>query len=306
MVRTGGGIVVMLVLAALGVGCGPSGSHATNQMLAVPGQYAPPAQLTPRLRTAVPDLAVSPAVGAAADVDLMAVGSDELFSLLDASGRFDLTERQRLRDLLSQQHLTDMLRPGQLAHPAPAVRGFDHLFIGQVNDLSIKKEPPPDKMSVAGVEQMIGIGGSYVPKLIVTAKVDLSLVDPRTGAVEVASRSDVHQVATPQVLGLQLTPEQLAAAEQVRLSPADTRRVLRFVLDEPLRPMLPRLDRWAAAQTPPAPDSLAQAAPPATRSTTQPTSAPAPSRAALIICPECGNRVAGDQEFCPNCGHKLR
>src|SRR5689334_14156137 len=123
MFRSGGGILATMVLAVWGVGCGPSGSHATNQMLAVPGQYAPPAQATARLRTAVPDLAVGPAVGTAADVDLMAAGSDELFSLLDATGRFDLTERQRLRDLLSQQHLTDMLRPGQLAHPAP-VRGF--------------------------------------------------------------------------------------------------------------------------------------------------------------------------------------
>jgi hypothetical protein len=268
------------------------------------GQYAPPAQPAPRLRVAVPDLAVDDAKGLAPDVDIMAVGSDELVSLLDASNRFDLTERNRLRQLLVEQGQADIIQPGRLVHPAPTVHGFDFLLLGKITDLAVTKVPPPDTVSIAHFEQMIGVEGSYVPKLTARAKVELWLVDAKTGSVAAMQKADFDHVGTPRSMGLQLSAAQLGNAPAAQLNPADTRHILRLALDSALRPMLPRIDRFASGRDS-ASDSLASSVSGAmTRPTTQ--SSPTSSPAAFVICPECGARVSADQEFCPNCGHKLK
>jgi hypothetical protein len=182
------------------------------------------------------------------------------------------------------------------------VHGFDYLLLAQIDDLSVTKEPPPEKVSVAGVEKMLGIGGSYVAKLIVSAKVDLWLVDAKSGAVAVAGKTEFQHIGTPQSMGLQLNADQLAAQPQAQLTPVDTRRVLRLIADEALRPMLPRIDRFASTLTPNN-ESLAN---PLASPTTAPTSRPRINQTGTIICPECGARVPSDLEFCPNCGHKLK
>ena len=271
------------------------------------GEYAPPAQPAPRLRVAVPDLAVDDANGMAPDVDLMAAASDELVSLLDSSNRFDLTERNRLRQLLLDQAQADMIQPGRLVHPIPTVQGFDFLLLGKISDLAVTKVPPPDTVSIAAFEQAVGME-KYVPTLTATAKVELWLVDAKTGTVAAAQKADFNHVGTPQSMGLQLTSAQLAHVPSAQLNPTDTRHILRLVLDSALRPMLPRIDRFASGQKAHS-DSLANSlSSPTTQPTEHPTtqSPPTSSPAAFVICPECGARVSADLEFCPNCGHKLK
>lgn len=297
---------LLMLITALGAsGCSDwTGSRPAAAYLPPAGQYAPPAQSTQRVRVAVPDVAIENPAGLAPDVDAQAAASDELFAMLDASGRFDLTERMRLQQVLAEQGLADMFQPGRLVHPAP-VHGFDYVMLGQLSGLAVRREPEPSNVSVAGVEHALNIGPGWSPKLIVDAKVDLMLVDVHSGAVVVSGKGEFHHTAPPKEFGLQLTSEQLLNTPQVRLTPADTHHVLKLVLDETLRPLLPRVDRWAAALPPPH-DSLA-GSPVANPLATQPSSRPVPQvLTATQICPECGARVAADQEFCPNCGHKLR
>jgi curli biogenesis system outer membrane secretion channel CsgG len=273
--------------------------HPTQSYLAAPGQYAPPAEPLPKLKVAVPALAVEGPTGIASDVDPQALGADELFALLDASARFDLTERIRLTQLLSNQGLTDMIAPGRLVHPG-AIHGVEYLMFGQVRQLSVQKEPPPAKATLAGVEQMLHVGPGYVPKIIVSAKVDLQMVDAHTGAVAVAGHGGFQRTSTPGELGLQMTSDQLSAMSQVSLNATDTRTVMRLVLDDTLRPMIPRLDRWAAALQSTAPSHEITF-----NTATQPAKAGTPVFTSATICPECGAKVGADQEFCPNCGHKV-
>jgi curli biogenesis system outer membrane secretion channel CsgG len=295
--------MVLALIAASLCGCGGwSKTPAAEQPVVAVGQYAPPAQPAPRLRVAVPDLAIDNGKGAAVDVDLAAVGSDELVSLLDASNRFELTERNRMRRMLAEQGHQDMILPGRLVHPVATLQGFDYVFLGSIADLAVNKEPPPDTVSVAHFEQMIGVEAAYVPRLIISAGVELMLVDARSGAMAVMQKSEFRHVGTPASMGLQLTSNQLAQAPRAQLNPQDTRRVLRLVLDNALRPMLPRIDRFAASQQP-MPNSLANSTP---NPTTRPAGQPQPAPSAFVICPQCGVRVSADQEFCPNCGHKLK
>ena len=293
---------ILLTMATICVfGCSDwTGSRPASTYVAPPGQYAPSAGASPRLHVAVPEVAVEKPSGLAREVDPQAAASDELFSLLDSSNRFDLTEHVRLHQALAEQKLAGMLEPGRLVHPAP-VQGFDYVLLGRITDLSIRRELPPNDLSVAGVENSLHIGQAWTPKLFVSAKVNLSLVDARTGVVAAMGGGDFYKAAFPSELGLQLTPEQLAASQEVRLNASDSHRILRLALDEVLRPLLPRIDRYAAAQPPVPAGGTARLA------TTAPSSQPAPSiLLSTQICPECGARVASGQEFCPNCGHKLR
>jgi hypothetical protein len=297
-------VLVTLVLLGQLIGCSgwTNSKPPTVEDLNVPGKYAPPEMPTPRLRVAVAELSAPTVVGTASDLDIPAVGSDELWSLLDSSNRFDLTEHHRLAELLANQKLSDMLVAGKLAHPAP-VTGFDYLLLTQVTQLSVIKEPPPDKASVAGVKQLLHIDDSTPQNVIVDAKVELMLVDPHTGAVDISLPADFHRTATPQALNLHVSGADLGSDQPLKLSDVDTHQILRLVLDNAVRPMLPRLDRFAAATS----GHSVQLA--TTNPTTMPANTTRPDNATLtasVICPECGARVSADQEFCPNCGHKLR
>jgi hypothetical protein len=296
-------LVTVFMLGSL-IGCsGWSNSKPpTVEDLNIPGKYAPPEMPTPRLRVAVAELAAPTVVGTASDINIPAVGSDELFSLLDSSNRFDLTEHHRLIDLLANQNLSDMLVAGKLAHPAP-VKGFDYLLLTQVSQLSIIKEPPPEKASVEGVKQLLHIDDSTPQNVIVDAKVELMLVDPRTGAMDVSSEADFHRTATPLALNLHISGADMGSDQPLKLSDADTHQVLRLVLDNAVRTMLPRLDRFAAA-TSNQPKGIATANPATAPAVT--TRLDTTTLTASVICPECGAKVSADQEFCPNCGHKLR
>jgi curli biogenesis system outer membrane secretion channel CsgG len=303
--------IVLAFATAVLAGCSDwTGSHATPSYLPAPGQYAPPAEATPRLRVAVPAMAVDNPVGVIADLDVQAAASDELFALLDASSRYDLTERQRLAVVLAEQKHSDMIQPGRLIHPAP-VQGFDYALLGHFTQFLVQREPEPGKMSMASMQKSLHMGAGWIPRLIADARVDLTMVDVHTGVVIMSGASEFHHTMTPQELGLQLTSDQLLNTPLVRLNSADTRHILRLVLDDTLRPLLPRLDRWAAA-LPPSHDG-----PPAVVNSVHsmadnPLAAQSATRPAgtvlnaTSICPECGAKVRADQEFCPVCGHKLR
>lgn len=296
------GVLLALLISCV-IGCSNwTAAQPASAYVASPGQYAPPAQPVPKLRIAVPAIAIDGAAGVAPDVDLQASASDELFKLLDSSGRCDLTERLRLHQLLAEQGLIDMIQPGRLVHPA-AVHGFDYILTGQITNLSVRRELPPNDVSVAGVENMLHIGQPWMPKLIASARVNLFLVNARTGAIELAEKQEFHRAAAPQDLGLQLTSQQLANASQVQLSPSDTHQIMRLALDEAVRPMLPRMDQWAAALPPPHESPMGSTI--ANVPATQPAGNAPQVIHAYQICPECGARVAADQEFCPVCGHKL-
>jgi curli biogenesis system outer membrane secretion channel CsgG len=303
--------IVLTFATVILAGCSDwTGSHATPSYLPPTGQYAPPAEPTPRLRVAVPAMAVDNPAGVIADVDVHAAASDELFALLDASSRYDLTERQRLAVVLAEQNLSEMIQPGHLIHPAP-VQGFDYALLGHFTQFSVQREPEPGTMSMASMQKSLHMGAGWIPKLIADAKVKLTMIDVHTGVVIMSGASEFHHTMTPQELGLQLTSDQLLNTPQVRLNPADTHHILRLVLDDGVRPLLPRLDRWAAALPPPH-DSPSAVINPVHSMADKPLAAHSATRPAGTvlnansICPECGAKVRADQEFCPVCGHKLR
>lgn len=300
--------MAVLVLAGFGaclVGCTGFGNKPRQDptSFATPGQYSPPPAQNPRWTVGVPEAQLANPTGVVSGIDLGSAASEELVSLVDASRRFNLIEHVRLREMLDSEGDSSMLQPGRLVHPA-AVRGVDYLLLAQVQDLSVRKEPDPGKVSVAAMEKLLNVGPGYKPKLIVSGKVGLWLTDPRTGSVVVFGHSDFQRTATPQDLGLEIKPEEIARPAQVSLGAKDTRTILRLILDDALRQMLPRYDLWASEPTLQHHETLAAAS--STTRSAGPSTSPTTLPAAFIYCPNCGAPIKGTEEFCPNCGYKLR
>jgi hypothetical protein len=264
----------------------------------IPGRYPPAPVDASRPRVGVPAPQVQASSGADEIDRLIQDGGDQLLWVAQQSDRFNLVDRARLAEMMSEQECWDMLRPGTLVRPAK-IDGIDFLLLCTVSNLSVAGEPPPDKASVAGVEAMLHLAKPK-PKITTTCHVELRLVNPTDGTTAAAVEDDFSRTGPPEIMGLSFpTPE--AAQGPLRLDDAQIGSVLRTVMDDAMRKMLGEVD-VAFAEFHPRPD-LATSVPAAT----QPTTAGATTAPALakVRCPQCGFECSPYDEFCPNCGARL-
>lgn len=282
-------------------GCtGLTGTPHANEFVAAPGQYPPAPAGAARPHVGVPAMAVTVREGVDPKVATGQIAGDQLVALLVASGRLSPVDRTRVNQMLIEQGQSGAVEGGRLVRPA-SFHALDYLLLGEVRDLSVRPEPPPEQLSVAGVEQMLNVGPDWHPQVIVNCTVALRMVRPADGAVVLASQTPYHRAAPAKDLGLSVRTE---GQTELRLSEADTTRVLRLALDAALRDMLPRLDRWTTSL--PAAPGGAPAPVASASSTTLPAAVVSSTQPAVpLFCPECGVRVSKDDQFCPNCGAKL-
>jgi hypothetical protein len=291
-------LMLAMVLIASG-GCTTlHEAPAGEQFSAIPGRYPPAPVGAPKPRVGVPAPQVQVITGADEVDRTIEDAAKQLFWLADHSERFDLVDRVRLAEMISRQGRSGMLRPGALVRQAN-IDGIDYLLLCSVSNLSVAGAPPPDKASVAGVENMLHIAKPK-PKITVGCRVELRLVDPASGTSSAAVEDDYARTGSPEGLGLSFaTPE--AATGQLRLDDEQIGRVLCLAIDDAMRKILPDIDDAFAQFHPP--PTLATSGP----SATQPTSSGATTAPALakIRCPACGFECSPYDEFCPNCGTRL-
>jgi len=290
------------LLGCVACGCtGLTGTPHANAFVATPGQYPPPPAGATRPHVGVPAMAASVREGLENSVPVGEISADQLVTLLLASDRLSPIDRERVMALAREQGRGDSLRNGTLVRPA-SLAGIDYLLLGEVRDLSVRREPPPEQLSVAGVEQMLNVAPQWHPRLFVDCTIALRLVRPSDGAIILTSQTPFHRAAFPKEIGLTVSAD---GEGEIKLSQSDSAKVLRLALDAALRDMLPRLDQWtvALAHQPAGTQPVVASAHP----TTAPAGVTSGSQKALtLICPECGFRVSKDDQFCPNCGAKLR
>lgn len=277
------------IIVGLFLGCaGSRQASETEAFFNEPGRYpaGPLNAANPRVGVSVP--AVEGASGFAQGAHLGEDAAGQLLWVADRSARFNLVDRVRLDEMLSQQGLNGMLQPGDLLRPA-ALRGLDYVLLCRVSSLSVRGEDPPEKVSVANVENLLHVS-SPNPKITATALVELRLIDPATGSAAAEIKAPFKRTGSPRSFGLTFaTPE--AAWGELMLNDEQASQVLRVVLDDAMRQFLPQVDRLPPATT---------------ASPLVAASAPA-SRSALlkVRCPECGFECTADDQFCPNCGARL-
>lgn len=307
--------VALLLGVALSVAAGCASTSESGQsdaMTAQVGAYSPPPPNIERPRVAVPQFKVTTSSGWGGE-DMDDLASDQMSSLLHQSRRFSVIERGQLVQLLKEQDMEGIVRPGELAKPGE-VRGVQYLLLGKVTNFRIKAERTDKGVGINPSGKVLGKvgdtlgGGASVNKSNVNihteAGVDLRLVDPSTGEVWVAHFGDFKRTDSASSMGLGLGGVNFDGGAEVQLSRDDAGKVLRLALDEALRKMLPEIDEKLVAMTAGGPGASPQAP---TMNGQQPTGASAaPQTAAKRFCGECGAQIASpDAKFCPNCGAKV-
>jgi len=293
--------MVLMLAGAMVVGCAQTQTAAVSeQFFAAPGHYSAAPLSAARPRVGVPAPAVEVVEGAAADDRPGADAADQLFWVADQSGRFNLIERVRLAEIITQQGQSGIIRPGELARTG-RLKGVDYLLVCRISGLSIRGADHPATVSVANLERIIKVS-EPMPRITTTCQVQMRLIDPATGAAGATAEDSFQRVCSPGAMGLSFsTPD--APWGELHLNDEQLNQVLRVVLDDAMRRMLPEAD---ALLTRPALVSPADSA--AASSATGPsggTAAGTKPAIAKIYCPTCGFECSPDDEFCPNCGTRL-
>jgi len=299
---------MLILLPLLNVGCIIGSNPPPKEGPQEVGHYPAPPVGVPRPRVAVAPFYVTLDKGFTKGVDLADPAADEMLKLLDGTARFNLIERTRLGQMLREQNILDALEPGEWTHPAK-LPGVSYVIIGRILNLSAAADDPAATFGMSKIQQTVGMGKdkNHRVMITVTANVDIRFVDPATGAPRIDLPRSYQRTVDAATMGIDVNDKDVSPGTQLALNQNEAQSIVRTLLDEEIRLMLPQVDTLLQAQAA-APPSLPQTVPPMSQPVgVLPANVPRPGNSAVErrICPECGADVSIYDEFCPNCGAKL-
>jgi curli biogenesis system outer membrane secretion channel CsgG len=319
------------------VGCAKTGESASRDKLTTNvGKYTPPPSSPSgeRPRVGVPPFTVQTSGGIKNTNNLPAIAADQMTTLLDQSGRFDVIERAQVNQLLDEQNMEGIVRPDQMAK-AGQVLGVDYLLIGKVTNFRVKQDQTKSGVNLGGIGGAVG-GGRFgagnsgfdqkKQRIVTECGVDIRLVDPTTGRIVASQSGEFTRTDSAGALGVSVLGIGANSDAQVTIEEDDAGKILRLAFDDALRKMLPKVDeamqqRGRKARAPAATRApAAHAAPADDAGNDADAAAPAPAAkapsngavegggatAGSKFCPECGTKVAATAKFCPKCGAKIQ
>ncbi len=292
----------MLTWALLG-GCASSSESAGKQTLTADvGRYSAPPSGIDKPRTGVPPFE---STGASSSKELNGIAADQLTTLAVNSERFDVIERAQLDQLLKEQGLEGIVKPDELAQSGK-VRGVDFLMIGKVSNLRVKAEQSKRGFGFANLRLPGGggLGGFDFKKKesTITAEcgVDLRLVDAVSGKVAAAQHSDYKRTDSIGAFGVEVLGVGAEADADLKIDEDNKGLILRLALDDALREMLPKVDKFLLGRA-----KEKKSATPAVDPAQAASPAEAPrAQGAKKFCANCGGELAAGVKFCPGCGTK--
>jgi len=283
------------------VGCATHGETAGRDVLTTNvGVYPPPPAGVERPRVAVPPFLVTAQPHFfASSTDPNALAADQMTTLLSLSERFAVVERAQLEQLLKEQDLEGIVKPGELARPGQ-VRGVDYLLVGKVTNLRVKLEKSGTTVGTGGfLSGILPVSDVGVAKSDVMVSsdcgVDIRLVDPTSGEVAAANFGEFKRVDSAQAIGLGVGRFKAESSADIEISEDDKGKILRLALDDALRKTIPKIDAVLAARARPA----------ATAPAAKESPAKAPAATSAAFCPGCGEKAAPGAKFCTKCGGKI-
>ena len=313
---------VAMVSVASMLGCASTGeSGSADKVTANVGVYSPAPSGLEKVAVGVPQFKVQ-AVGFGASGRLDELAADQMSSLLHQSRRFDVIERAQLEQLLKEQNMEGIVKPGELAKPG-LVQGVKYLCIGKVTNFRIKVDEAEKGIGTTGggflssITKSVGEVGynQRDTKITTDCGVDLRLVDPTTGKVAVAHFAEFKRVDSAKGMGFAFGGLKSTGNADITITDDDAGKALRLALDDALRKMLPEIDQVLQEQSGKRPVNQGQSVtvapaepaaptPPAPRSAFPGPAAPAAPAGAKKFCGECGKEVTAGAKFCPSCGAK--
>ncbi|MEX0745809.1 MAG: CsgG/HfaB family protein, partial [Phycisphaeraceae bacterium] len=260
--------LLVTTAGVLSGGCASTGETGTRDAVTENvGNYSAPPGGVEKPRVGVPPFAVETEGSgfSFSGRDLEGVAADQMTTLLFRTDRFSVIERAQLEQLLREQDLEGIVRPGELARMGQ-VRGVDYLLIGKITGFRVRTDRTSQGggLSRGWVSDQIGgiTGGVNQDRVTISTElgVDIRLVNPETGEVKVAEFSDFRREDTAESMGINVAGVGAEGDAEIRIDEDDAGKVLRLAFDDAIRKMLPRLDRMlrndhaAAAATQPAAD----------------------------------------------------
>lgn len=301
----------LLGVASL-VGCTSSGeSGSADKVTANVGVYSPPPAGLEKPTVGVPQFQVQSQGFGGGGSQLEEMAADQMSSLLHQSRRFDVVERAQLEQLLKEQNMEGIVKPGELAK-AGQVQGVKYLCLGKVTNFRIRADESSKGIGTSGgtgflggITKSVGDVGYNKRDVTITTDcgVDLRLVDPTTGKVAVAHFAEFKRTDSAGSTGFGFAGIKATGNADITISNDDAGKALRLALDDALRKMLPEIDQLLQEQSGKVPVNSGRSV------TVAPAEAPAATPAvtpagAKKFCGSCGAQVAAGAKFCPGCGAK--
>lgn len=233
--------------------------------------------------------------------ELSQLAADQMTTLMFKTGRFRVIERAQMNQLLREQNLEGIVKDGELAKMGQ-VRGIDYMLLGKITNFRIKREDTSTDYGVGGRisrELLDGIAGGFrknTTRITTEVGVDIRLVNPSTGEVEMAEFSEYERTDTADSMGINLAGLRGGGNSAVQVGEDDAGQVLRLAFADALKKAMPQIDRvliedsrknnGGGASVTPAADEGGETA-------------------AAAFCANCGTKLRAGAKFCPGCGQKV-
>jgi curli biogenesis system outer membrane secretion channel CsgG len=336
--RVRASLLVLGGLLCFAYGCSNTGESASRDKLtANVGKYDPPPSIKgEKPRVGVPPFKVTTSGGIKNTNNLPTIAADQMTTLMDQTGRFDMIERAQVEQLLDEQNMEGIVRPDQMAK-AGQVLGVDYLLIGKVTNFRVKSDQTKSGLNLGGIGGAVG-GGRFgagnsgfdqkKQNIKTECGVDIRLVDPTTGKVVASQFGEFTRTDSASALGISVLGIGANSDAEVSIEEDDAGKILRLAFDDALRKMLPKIDqaitsrpKTSGGSAPAAKAKVKASAAPAEEADTDagaadatPPAKSAPANSAVEsgatagskFCPECGTKVAANAKFCPKCGAKIQ
>lgn len=188
--------------------------------------------------------------------DLGSQAVDISTTLLVATERFNVVERERLDALLSEQKLVGIVDP-ETAAKAGKVLGVDLIFTGAVTDFEVKRTQKGRHFGLPPIGNMPAIDiGKEIHTLSISLAIDGRVIETETAKVIFAGSGEIkrEEKATGWVFGVDGAYSKTDGA--IKLDESAAGKQLRFALDNLIHKIIPKID---AVYTPaPAPEKPAE------------------------------------------------
>jgi curli biogenesis system outer membrane secretion channel CsgG len=281
-------VLVTVVVMTLLCGCAETMQKTAGrgELTAEVGDYPPPPSGASHPRVGVPEFLVTVEGTTSEKMEKMA--GDIMTTLATRSGRFDVIERAQLEQLLREQGLEGIVRPGELARPGQ-VRGVDYLLIGKVTNLRVAQAKTGTDFGL-GVVRLPWGGGSGVLDITdrrkqITAEcgVDIRLVDLSSGKILAAHFGEFERTDSAGAIGVNVIGVSVRTDAGLKVDQDSQGKILRLALDDAFRKMLPQVDRHLVSVG----------------------AGGEPRKTAAKFCSQCGGKLEPAAGFCSHCGAKV-
>lgn len=248
------GIISRIGLLCLGlmliIGCGSTsatGSYADDDSKC--GVYPPPpANFVKKTIAIIPFSDKTKQSFTKANLGSMAV--DVGTTLLLATGRFNLVERERMDTLLAEQKLVGIIDPETAAKAGKAL-GADLIFTGAITDFEIKKSKTGNRLGLPRIGNMPAISlGKETEILAISMAIDGRVIETETAKVIFADSGEIKREEKAEGWHFGLQGASYSTAGAIELTESAAGKQLRFTLDNIIQKIIPKID--AAYVTTPA------------------------------------------------------